>query len=271
MLIMGAVMTSCNLRFISEGRLGTFLQATGKELSEGVSIFTETLCNAESPSSPLICPGEWKRSFLNVWDPNSLGLFSWIFLRSSESKHWNWIVAIPCATQRVLSKNNLSLYQLPIYSNLLLDSQLYIYINNYQLVYVAQFFFYSNGTHKLRESFERHPIWHSIMWRRPQLLPRASCAIWLYLWNRLFIYLYLHTRTYFTLIHFSGQCRLICRSKADCVAASASMTNTSRTLCRLAKEGPLDTTLVDNPEATYIFWKGLVSILKGSSIFCSLI
>lgn len=58
-------------------------------------------------------------------------------------------------------------------------------------------------------------------------------------------------------------CKMACWMDLKCVAASVSETNVGDGTmeCRLAMEGPTNTTLTDQPDSTYIFWKGWLQFI----------
>ncbi|XP_069980502.1 uncharacterized protein [Penaeus vannamei] len=58
-------------------------------------------------------------------------------------------------------------------------------------------------------------------------------------------------------------CRMACWSNRRCVAASAVEAEDNSTLCRLSTKGPFDSTLVENLNATYIFWNNAMMMDDG--------
>ncbi|ROT71316.1 hypothetical protein C7M84_010366, partial [Penaeus vannamei] len=62
-------------------------------------------------------------------------------------------------------------------------------------------------------------------------------------------------------------CRIACWSDPRCVAASAVEAEDNSTLCRLSTKGPFDSTLVVNPNATYIFWNKDAMIMDDGLVY----
>ncbi|XP_042892880.1 uncharacterized protein LOC122266955 [Penaeus japonicus] len=63
------------------------------------------------------------------------------------------------------------------------------------------------------------------------------------------------------------QCRMACWADPRCAAASALTGEDNSTSCRLSSKGPLDSTLLDSPNATYIFWMEDARVMEDGLVY----
>ncbi|XP_042891638.1 uncharacterized protein LOC122266113 [Penaeus japonicus] len=63
------------------------------------------------------------------------------------------------------------------------------------------------------------------------------------------------------------ECRMACWADPRCAAASALTGEDNSTSCRLSSKGPLDSTLLDNPNATYIFWMEDAKVMEDGLVY----